>query len=377
MDSDFLKRSDQDFLWRSLAGILAHMLIWPLLAWFSGFYAQAPDFNGAFITAFIVIGVVRLLQAYSHTHLYEQHPELCRTLMLGLCLCHAITLGVLLLLITLIPEYQHMIMMGVMVAVGFSSGAAASLSIKPIFSKAYIAVILFPAAIACLFTDELKYFMLIYIILGVYFFLLSKRFYTEYSQSFIIENELKTKQKLLETLTITDTLTGVHNRQYFDNTLDMQWSLASRSQAHLSILFLDLDFFKKVNDVYGHLVGDTALCHAANIFKEESKRKSDMVARYGGEEFAIILPSTHYQDAYKLAERIRTRIENSPVIHGENSINITVSIGVNSTIPNNKSNCTEFLDHADQALYQAKAQGRNRVIGFEQSHCEVPEKPSN
>jgi len=375
MSPDLLQRSDNDFVKRSLAGILAHMLIWPILAWFSGFYALAPDFNGAFISAFVVIGIIRLLQAYSHTHLYEQHPKLCRSLMLGLCLSHAITLGLLLLLITLIPEYQHMIMMGVMLAVGISSGAAASLSIKPIFSKFYIAVILCPAAAACLFTEDLKYFMLIYIILCTYFFLLSKRFYNEYTQAFIIEKELKAKQVLLEKLTITDTLTGVYNRQYFDKTLDMQWSLASRSQAYLSILFLDLDFFKKVNDVYGHVVGDIALCHAANIFKEESKRKSDMVARYGGEEFAIILAGTNHQDACKLAERVRKRIENTPVIHGNNSINITVSIGVNTTIPNNKSNCTEFLDRADQALYQAKSQGRNRVMGFDQIHCDTTEKP--
>lgn len=364
MSPEFLKRSDNDFLKRSLAGILAHMLIWPLLAWFSGFYSLAPSFNNTFNMVFVLLGAVRLLQAYSHSHLYDQYPKLCRTIMLSLCLGHAITLGALLLFITLIPEYQHMIMMGVMVAVGFSSGAAASLSIKPIFSKFYIALVLCPAAIACLFTDSLKHFMLIYIILCAYFFLLSKRFYSEYIQAFEIENELKAKQKLLEKLTITDTLTGVYNRQYFDNTLDMQWSLASRSQAYLSILFLDLDFFKKVNDVYGHVVGDTALCHAANIFKDESKRKSDMVARYGGEEFAIILAGTNHQDACKLAERVRERIENTPVIHGDNSINITVSIGVNTTIPNNQSNCTEFLDNADQALYEAKSQGRNRVMGF-------------
>jgi diguanylate cyclase (GGDEF)-like protein len=377
MSPDFLKRSDNDFLQRSLAGILAYMLIWPLLAWFSGFYVQAPRFNNTFNTVFVLIGVARLLHAYGHIHLYDKHPKLCRTLMLGFCLAHALTLGALLVFITLIPKYQHMIMMGVMLGVGISSGAAASLSIKPIFSKVYISVILCPAAIACLFTEDLKYFMMIYTILCVYFFMLSKRFYNEYIQAFQIEKELKSKQMLLEKLTITDTLTGVYNRQYFDNTLDIQWSLASRSQAYLSILFLDLDFFKKVNDVYGHVVGDSALCHSANIFKEESKRKSDMVARYGGEEFAIILPSTHYQDAYKLAERVRERIEKTPLVYGDNSINITVSIGVNTTIPNNKSNCTEFLDNADQALYLAKSQGRNRVVGYDQDPENLSNKTDN
>ena len=367
MSSDLLKRSDDDFLKRSLIGILVYIVIWPILAVFTGFYARAPEFNNAFIALFVIISTLRLLQAYHHKRLYEYSSKLCRYTMLGLCLIHSIVLGVLLACVTVIPEYQDMRTEVIMVVVGLASGASASLSTKPKFTHIYIFTLLFPGAVACLTVEHLRYFIMIYLILWVYFYTVTQRYFKEYLRAYTIEKELTNKQKQLEELNITDTLTGVYNRQYFDNTLDMQWSLASRSQAHLSILFLDLDFFKKVNDVYGHLVGDTALCHAANIFKEESKRKSDMVARYGGEEFAIILPSTHYQDAFKLAERIRERIEKTPVIHGDNSINITVSIGVNCTIPNNQSNCTEFLDHADQALYQAKSQGRNRVIGYDQA----------
>lgn len=366
MDSDFLKRSDNDFLQRSLIGILVYIVIWPILAVFTGFYARAPEFNNAFIIPFVIISALRLLQAYYHKRLHDYSILLCRYTMLGLCLIHSMILGILLAFVTVIPEYQDMRMVVIMVVVGLASGASASLSTKPTFTKIYIFTLLLPGAIACLMVDHLRYFIMIYMLLWVYFSTVTTRYFKEYLRAYTIEKELTNKQTLLEKLTVTDTLTGVYNRQYFDNTLDMQWSLASRSQAHLSILFLDLDFFKKVNDVYGHVVGDTALCHAANIFKEESKRKSDMVARYGGEEFAIILPSTHYQDAHKLAERVRERIENTPVIHGDNSINITVSIGVNSTIPNNQSNCTEFLDHADQALYQAKSQGRNRVVGYGQ-----------
>lgn len=371
MDSAFLKRTDVDFLRRSLMGIIVYMVIWPALAYFSGFYDQAPDFNLPFIIAFVAIGVLRLLQAYSHQFYYQQYPEISRLFMLGLSFCHAIVLSWLLVAVTLEPAYQHMVETTIMVNIGIASGSAASLSTKPVFTKLYLAVLIIPGGLACLIVEDLRHLAAVYIVLLVYFMAVAGRFFGEYKRSYDIESELKDKQTQLERLTITDTLTGVYNRQYFDNVLDVQWSLASRSQSYISILFLDLDFFKKVNDVYGHLVGDTALCHAANIFKDIAKRKSDMVARYGGEEFAIILPSTSQEDAYQLAQKIRAAIETTPVRHGDNSISITVSIGVHSTIPNNQSNFIQFVDQVDQALYQAKAQGRNRVVCFDETQCKV------
>ena len=183
-------------------------------------------------------------------------------------------------------------------------------------------------------------------------------------RAFHIERKLLENQIKLERLNQTDTLTGIYNRQYFDNALDLQWDLASRSQSSLAILFLDLDFFKKVNDVYGHLIGDKALCHAASIFQETAKRKSDMVARYGGEEFAIILASTKHEAAKELAENIRLQIQNTPLVYNESTIHLTVSIGVNCITPNNRNTCLEFLQKVDQALYEAKHRGRNRVVSY-------------
>jgi diguanylate cyclase (GGDEF)-like protein len=102
--------------------------------------------------------------------------------------------------------------------------------------------------------------------------------------------------------------------------------------------------------------------HAANLFKETTKRKSDMIARYGGEEFAIILASTPHKDALNLAETIRKKLETCPLILGEREIKMTVSIGVNTTIPSNLQNSIKFLDDADKALYQAKNSGRNKIV---------------
>jgi diguanylate cyclase (GGDEF)-like protein len=210
--------------------------------------------------------------------------------------------------------------------------------------------------------ENYVYLTPLFSILWVYYILLARRFSIEYQRAFHIETTLKENQTKLEALTITDALTGINNRQYFDQALDVQWDLASRSQSNLSILFLDLDFFKKINDKYGHLIGDKALCHAANLFKETTKRKSDMIARYGGEEFAIILASTPHKDAINLAETIRRKLEETPLLLGERTIKMTVSIGVNTTIPSNIQNCIGFLDEADQALYEAKESGRNKIV---------------
>ena len=119
-----------------------------------------------------------------------------------------------------------------------------------------------------------------------------------------------------------------------------------------------------MNDRYGHLIGDQALCHAANLFQEATKRKSDMLARYGGEEFAIILPSTPHKDAVSFAESIRSQLENSPLDTEGHRINLTVSIGVNTITPENDMGYMSFLDNADKALYQAKHTGRNQVVSY-------------
>lgn len=374
MDEALLKRTDVDFLRRSFMGIIVYMAIWPALAWFSGFWKEAPGFNLGFTLAFVGIGVLRILQAYGHEFYYDRRPKLTRFFMLAFSYCHAITLSALLVMVTLTPEYQHMMITTLMVNIGISSGSAASLSTKPTFTKLYLCTLIIPGGISCMMVPELQYLLSVYITLLLYFIMVAHRYYREYIRAYNIEKELKDKQIELERLNITDTLTGLYNRQYFDNALDMQWSQASRSQSRISILFLDLDFFKKVNDVYGHLAGDTALIHAAKIFKDIAKRKSDMVARYGGEEFAIILPGNSFHEAYQLAENIRKAIEQSSVQHGENIITIRVSIGVNSTIPTYQSSVTDFLDQADQALYQAKEQGRNRVVCFDDSKADTPNK---
>jgi len=366
MDPRLIKRTDIDFLRRSLPGVLVYALAWPVISWVTDFYLREPFISNLFSGAFILVSALRLIHAFFTGRVYEKHTKLWRTTMFGLAYSHAIILSALFTTMLLIPRFDDQVLTTAIITVGLVSGAVASLTPKPIFTQIYIVILVMPGIFASALNAKFDYLMPLFLLLWGYYIFMGRRFYSEYQRAFHIETKLKDQQKKLEKLNITDTLTGIYNRQFFDNAMDMQWEEASRSQSTLSLLFLDIDHFKKVNDDYGHLIGDKALCHAAKIFSERAKRKTDKIARYGGEEFAIILPATSHDDALVLAESIRQHLEEVPLEMGDNTLRLTTSIGVNSIVPNNHTSFVEFIDQADQALYHAKKMGRNRVVSFQQ-----------
>jgi len=165
-----------------------------------------------------------------------------------------------------------------------------------------------------------------------------------------------------ERLIRIDQLTDIPNRRSFDERLPLEWGRAIRTKTPISILILDLDYFKNYNDTYGHLQGDKALQVISKLFMLELKRSGDMVARWGGEEFAILLSNTDIKGALDVAERIRQKVEslNIPLIDGSMS-KMTISVGINNLLPMPNDSLEDFLHHADMALYTAKREGRNRV----------------
>ena len=169
-------------------------------------------------------------------------------------------------------------------------------------------------------------------------------------------------QKLLQ-LSITDGLTDVHNRRHFDRMLASEWNRGVRARNPLSVVFLDIDLFKKYNDCYGHQAGDECLRTLARVLKNNIRRAGDVVARYGGEEFCLILPVTTAENAHRIAETIRMEIETLAVPHALSPFgHLTASIGIATMIPVDNLTSKEIIGAADRALYRAKEQGRNRVI---------------
>ena len=166
-----------------------------------------------------------------------------------------------------------------------------------------------------------------------------------------------------------DSLTGLLNRRTFFDHLRSELSRATRHHMHLSCVMLDIDFFKKINDDYGHAAGDAVLRRFALVVGE-TLRKIDVLCRYGGEEFCAILPETSISAAIKVAERVREAIERDSITFEDVELSITVSIGITAVTPLRGAEPDHLLSEADKALYDAKTSGRNRVEVFsrEESH---------
>jgi diguanylate cyclase (GGDEF)-like protein len=178
---------------------------------------------------------------------------------------------------------------------------------------------------------------------------------------------LKRQSDMLRNFAFVDGLTGVRNRRYFDEHLGTEVARAHRSKSPLSLVMMDVDFFKRFNDCYGHQAGDDCLRSVASLLNASIKRPADFVARYGGEEFVCLLPETPFQSAYALAEIIRKAIEECKIAHAESSVApwVTLSLGVSTLVPHRPVSGGELLKLADSNLYQAKHLGRNRTIGSE------------
>ena len=174
-------------------------------------------------------------------------------------------------------------------------------------------------------------------------------------------NTTTIKAEVLEKFAYTDTLTGIYNRRYFMELAQAPLEKAKRFGTLCYAMIMDLDFFKKVNDTYGHLAGDEVLKNAANVMKN-TLRSYDLLCRYGGEEFVVLVSEAPKEAAMNLAERIREAIAATPCIYNVIKISVTVSIGVAESFPD----CTieSLIDRADKALYMAKEQGRNRVVFY-------------
>jgi two-component system, cell cycle response regulator len=161
-------------------------------------------------------------------------------------------------------------------------------------------------------------------------------------------------------MTIIDGLTQAHVKRYLLEALEKEIIRARRHQRELSFIMLDIDHFKKVNDFHGHLAGDFVLKELARIVQGRIRR-DEVFARYGGEEFAIILPETHLEGARALAEGLREKVEQSRFVFQNETISVTISIGVAQLHDNDKVS-TDLIKSADEKLYDAKRGGRNRVV---------------
>jgi len=181
-----------------------------------------------------------------------------------------------------------------------------------------------------------------------------------------MQKQLQKTNAELERLSSLDGLTGIANRRSFDESLEKEWKRALRDQAVLTLILIDIDYFKPYNDTYGHIKGDECLTLVANTLDKMATRPTDLLARYGGEEFVLIAPMTKPEGAAQLAENLQRAIEALALEHKSSKVSdkITISQGIASMVPDSTLNCIDLIKYADKALYQAKEFGRNRYIVY-------------
>jgi two-component system chemotaxis family response regulator WspR len=180
----------------------------------------------------------------------------------------------------------------------------------------------------------------------------------------VSQQQLLDTNLVLQRLMNSDGLTGLSNRRHFDEYLELEWRRAIREQTQLSLMMIDVDYFKAYNDNFGHLEGDEALRQVAKAIRASCSRPSDLPARYGGEEFALVLPNTSPGGARLLAEKLRQTVAgmNIPHIAPNEGASLTVSIGLSTVVPQVGSHSRQVIQSADQGLYAAKHNGRNQVV---------------
>jgi diguanylate cyclase (GGDEF)-like protein len=178
------------------------------------------------------------------------------------------------------------------------------------------------------------------------------------------EEEVLRLQKELEHLSYKDGLTDLPNRRMFDSVIELEWLNAKRYRHPLSLILIDIDFFKQYNDHYGHLQGDACLKQVAQVLSQAVTRTRDLIARFGGEEFVIVLPETDAVAAKTIAERCQHLIQQANIQHRQSQVAnvLTISLGVNTIIPSQKDDLLAFIEKTDQHLYHAKQNGRNLIV---------------
>ena len=178
-----------------------------------------------------------------------------------------------------------------------------------------------------------------------------------------IHLELKRQRDILQRISMIDGLTGIANRRRFDEALEREWRRCHRSDSPLSLILVDVDFFKNYNDHYGHLAGDECLKKVAAAMADQNRRAADIVARFGGEEFACLLPDTGADAAHAMAVRLGEAVAALAIPHARSDAagHVTISLGVATLIPGEGDVASSLIDQADRGLYHAKQNGRNRV----------------
>ncbi|HEU5086579.1 MAG TPA: GGDEF domain-containing protein, partial [Roseiflexaceae bacterium] len=312
-----------------------------------------------------ILAIARYALHRSFPRLVQHNERLARGLFLGLLFAGGLWLSMTTSLTFYLPELQAALLPMIIVSSVLCASATFTLAIDRVIRIGMPLAILAPAMIGLLFhmnTTNLTFVLLIMIFL-LYLFSASKTIHRDYWNAVEARALLQQRAEEFEKLSITDAVTKIPNRRYFERRFVDEWSRAFRHDEILSVLLIDIDHFKRINDTYGHPFGDRCLAEVAVALKRNVYRDVDFLARYGGEEFVVVLPDTPSGDAFLVGERLREAVANLEISVDGVTVQLTCSIGLISVAPTTTRVSADIaIMLADQALYAAKSAGRNRTM---------------
>jgi diguanylate cyclase (GGDEF)-like protein len=359
-----------DLTTRAKSGILTYLGVWLILSFAYDIVTQHPAFflvNTVILTCFFVLRVAHyiILTRSKNPDINFLHQWLVVTILLASAHWGGMSAWAI-----YDPELAAIRTLILIITPAFALGGACTLSISSEIRTLYPLFMCLPlvGTLIHIGGTESLVFAAMMVICLIYIFSSSKASHNDYWAAITNHLVAEERAELMEQLSTTDPLTQLKNRMFFDKEFNKEWRRCSRMNCPISVIMIDLDHFKKLNDDYGHLFGDECLKRAANAIRNEVARPADCVARYGGEEFIVLLPNTNAKGAYNIGKRMLSAVSGLSLQVDGKPVNLTCSIGSATTIPDFRQDRSNLIKDADTALYYAKEHGRNQFYSQEKAH---------
>ncbi len=354
---------------RAKSGILTYLCIWLILSFSYNLLESKPAFflvNTLLLVTFCVLRVAHflVLTRSKNPDVGFLHQWLILTV-----LAAAAHWGAMSAWVIYDPGLSDLRNIILVITPAFALGGACTLSISSEIRTLYPILMCLPLAgmLVHVGDTESLVFAVMMVICLLYIFSSSKASHNDYWAAITNHLVAEERAELMEQLSTTDPLTQLKNRMFFDKEFNKEWRRCSRMNCPISVIMIDLDHFKKLNDKYGHLFGDECLIKAAQAIRNEVARPADCVARYGGEEFIVLLPNTNTKGANNIAKRMLDAVAKLEFSVDGTPVKLTCSIGISTTIPDFKQDRSNLIKDADTALYYAKEHGRNQLHSIDKS----------
>jgi diguanylate cyclase (GGDEF)-like protein len=360
------KQVYMDLAERSLPGVAFYLLVWLSFMFSAYHYFVTQDRREIIILLSAIITLAASFRAFLillFKH-YCGQKQSCNgvTLAAGV-LVSGLAWGFSVAYIIVSNLFQEAVLPLIVASCGICAGGCGSLAPSRRFVTLFLSSMLIPMSTA-LFIAKFPFSNTLGVLCYLYFaamFQVSNFQRKEYFKALNSQYDLQDHANKLAELSNRDPLTNLKNRRFFQDKMEEEFQRATRDHSVLSLIMIDIDFFKKINDQYGHPIGDECLKEMARVLKLRFNRSIDTLARVGGEEFAVILPHVAHESAMTLANNLRRQIEKVSIRVGDEVIHLTASLGIATVSPTNNSKMDDLFKQADMALYEAKRLGRNRV----------------